>query len=53
MEDRERTTERNVQQLDATFDLADHVVVNDKSLAELERELLEILALRGFPAHSK
>jgi dephospho-CoA kinase len=53
MEDRERTRETNAQQLDATFELADHVVVNDKDLKDFERELLRVLSLGGFPTHSK
>jgi dephospho-CoA kinase len=53
IENRERTEETNVQQLDATFRLADHVIVNDKSLSELEEELLRVLKLHKFPTQSK
>jgi dephospho-CoA kinase len=53
IEDRERTNETNAQQLDATFDLADEVVVNDGKIEDLERKILVALRKAGFPPHSK
>ena len=43
LEDRENTANPNGQQLDATMALADHVLVNDGSLADFEQDVRELL----------
>lgn len=49
VEDRERTEEPLAQQLDVSLSMADHVLMNDQGLGELEEELVRILKLHSFP----
>lgn len=43
LEERENTADPNAQQLDATMQLADHVIENDGSLADLEARVAALL----------
>ncbi len=44
LEERENTADPNAQQLDATMALADHVLMNDGTLAEFEARVSDLLA---------
>ena len=53
LEARENTADPNAQQLDATLALADHMLVNDGSIAALEAGVSELLATLGaMPSES-
>ncbi|MDJ0523283.1 MAG: hypothetical protein QNJ90_14530 [Planctomycetota bacterium] len=43
LEERENTADPNAQQLDATMALADHVLMNDGSLADFEAKVSDLL----------
>ncbi len=49
LEERENSTSPLAQQLNQTLELADHTIVNDRTLKELEKEVQRLLADRGFP----
>ena len=44
LEERENTADPNAQQLDATMALADHVLMNDGTLAAFEAEVADLLS---------
>ena len=44
LEERENTSDPNAQQLDATMDLADHVLVNDTTVEALDQAVSDLLA---------